>query len=94
MLWQSRLQKRRQLKVPQPRLNVFAKLSRMVAMCVLGLAAVGEARAQNQALSAVLFLYREVLRQDVGSIEHVPRARVPERVPVVCESWNDLLSFV
>jgi integrase len=34
-------------------------------------------------LSALLFLYREVLRQDVGAIEHVPRARTPVRVPVV-----------
>ncbi|MEQ1760705.1 MAG: integron integrase [Vicinamibacterales bacterium] len=41
------------------------------------------ASTQNQALSAVLFLYREVLRQEIGSIESVPRARTPERVPVV-----------
>jgi integrase len=38
---------------------------------------------QNQALSALLFLYREVLHVDVGAIEHVPRARTPVRVPVV-----------
>jgi integron integrase len=41
------------------------------------------ASTQNQALSAVLFLYRDVLHADVGAIEHVPRARTPERVPVV-----------
>ena len=41
------------------------------------------ASTQNQALSAVLFLYRHVLRLDVGAIEQVPRARLPHRVPVV-----------
>ena len=41
------------------------------------------ASTQNQALSAVLFLYRHVLRIEVGQIEHVPRARTPIRVPVV-----------
>ena len=38
---------------------------------------------QNQALSAVLFLYRAVLRQEVGAVELVPRARMPATVPVV-----------
>lgn len=41
------------------------------------------ASTQNQALSAVLFLYRDVLRVNLGPIEHVPRARMPVRVPVV-----------
>src|SRR5258708_7425735 len=41
------------------------------------------ASTQNQALSAILFLYRDVLAIDVGSIAHVPRARMPDRVPVV-----------
>ena len=41
------------------------------------------ASTQNQALSALLFLYRNVLRIEIGSIEHVPRARMPVRVPVV-----------
>jgi integron integrase len=41
------------------------------------------ASTQNQALSAVLFLYREVLHLDVGPVAHVPRAITPERVPVV-----------
>src|SRR5260221_7630654 len=35
------------------------------------------ASTQNQALSAVLFLYRDVLRLDVGDIEQVSRARGP-----------------
>ena len=41
------------------------------------------ASTQNQALSALLFLYREVLTIEVGRIESVPRAHVPDRVPVV-----------
>jgi integron integrase len=41
------------------------------------------ASTQNQALSAVLFLYRGVLHIEIGAIEHVPRARMPVRVPVV-----------
>lgn len=38
---------------------------------------------QNQALSGVLFLYREVLHQEIGAIDMVPRARTPSKVPVV-----------
>jgi integrase len=41
------------------------------------------ASTQNQALSDLLFLYRSVLRQDIGEIEHAPRAKVPHHVPVV-----------
>ena len=41
------------------------------------------ASTQNQALSALLFLYREVLQIDPGPLAPVPRARVPHRVPVV-----------
>ena len=41
------------------------------------------ASTQNQALSGVLFLYREVLLQDVGVIELLPGARMPSKVPVV-----------
>ncbi len=44
------------------------------------------ASTQNQALSALLFMYREVLRIELGPVEHVPRARVPGRVPVVLGS--------
>ena len=40
------------------------------------------ASTQNQALSAVLFLYRGVLRQEVGAVELLPRARMPAKVPV------------
>jgi integron integrase len=41
------------------------------------------ASTQNQALSALLFLYRQVLRVDPGPIDHVPHAQTPMRVPVV-----------
>jgi integron integrase len=41
------------------------------------------ASTQNQALSGILFLYREVLRLEIGDVVVPPRARVPSRVPVV-----------
>jgi integron integrase len=41
------------------------------------------ASTQNQALSALLFLYRDVLHIEIGRIAGVPRARTPVRVPVV-----------
>jgi integron integrase len=41
------------------------------------------ASTQNQALSALLFLYRDVLHFDPGPIEHVARAKMPTRLPVV-----------
>ncbi len=41
------------------------------------------ASTQNQALSALLFLYREVLVKDIGQVPAVVRARTPERLPVV-----------
>jgi len=41
------------------------------------------ASTQNQALGALLFLYRTVLKQDVGTLDGLVRARMPERLPVV-----------
>jgi integron integrase len=41
------------------------------------------ASTQNQACAALIFLYREVLNIDVGELGEVPRAREPERLPVV-----------
>jgi integron integrase len=41
------------------------------------------ASTQNQAFCAVLFLYRDVLQVEVGAIAHMPRARMPTRLPVV-----------
>lgn len=41
------------------------------------------ASTQNQALSALLFLYKEVLRHEIGWLERVERARKPPKLPVV-----------
>jgi integron integrase len=41
------------------------------------------AATQNQALSALLFLYKEVLRQEIGWLQNVERAKKPARLPVV-----------
>ena len=49
------------------------------------LAVVGNVAAstQNQAMSALLFLYREVLQQELPWLDDVVRARRPVRLPVV-----------
>ena len=41
------------------------------------------ASTQNQALSAILFLYQEVLRQEIGWLHGVVRAKKPRKLPVV-----------
>jgi integron integrase len=41
------------------------------------------ASTQSQALSAILFLYQQVLKQDIGWVDDVVRAKQPHRVPVV-----------
>jgi len=41
------------------------------------------ASTQNQALSALLFLYKEVLKQEIGWLEKVERVRRPAKLPVV-----------
>lgn len=41
------------------------------------------ASTQNQALSALLFLYREVLEKDFGWLQDVVRAKKPKKLPVV-----------
>ncbi len=50
------------------------------------------ASTQNQALSALLFLYREVLNQDLDWMEDIVRAKRPIRLPVVLtkEEVSDL----
>ena len=40
------------------------------------------ASTQNQALSALLFLYKEVLKQELGWLKNVERAKKPARLPV------------
>ena len=41
------------------------------------------ASTQNQALSALLFLYKEVLKKEIGWLQGVERAKRPARLPVV-----------
>lgn len=41
------------------------------------------ASTQNQALSALLFLYKQVLKEEIGWLDGVERAKKPLRVPVV-----------
>lgn len=41
------------------------------------------ASTQNQALSALLFLYQEVLKQKIGWLEQLERVKRPARLPVV-----------
>ena len=56
-------------------------------MCefLTNLATHGEVAAstQNQALSALLFLYRQVLEKPLGDLGQVVRAKRPQRLPVV-----------
>jgi integron integrase len=59
-----------------------------VTAFLTSLARVGNVAAstQNQALSALLFLYREVLKQEIGWLDNVERAKKPARLPVVLSS--------
>ena len=54
------------------------------------------ASTQNQALSALLFLYRHVLGREIGDLGQVIRARTPTRLPVVMtrEEVKALLSHL
>lgn len=54
------------------------------------------APTQNQALSALLFLYQQVLRREIGWMDDVPRAQRPTKMPVVCtpEEVRSLLNAI
>jgi integron integrase len=55
-----------------------------VAAFLSGLAEDGvSASTQNQALAALLFLYRDVLREPLAAIDGIVRAQRPHRLPVV-----------
>ncbi|MDL1968710.1 MAG: integron integrase [Deltaproteobacteria bacterium] len=41
------------------------------------------ASTQNQALSAIVFLYREVIQRELGEFENLVRAKRPSKLPVV-----------
>jgi integron integrase len=54
------------------------------------------ASTQNQALNALLFLYRDVLGRDIGLLANLTRAKRPERLPVVLSraEANSLLAHL
>ena len=57
--------------------EVRAFLSHLAVSCHVA------ASTQNKALNALVFLYREVLKQPFAELEDVVRAKKPQRVPVV-----------
>jgi integron integrase len=54
------------------------------------------ASTQNQALNALLFLYREILNKDIGYVDGVVRAKRPHRLPVVLtrQEVRSILGFL
>ena len=38
---------------------------------------------QNQAISAILFLYREIMKKDFGALQNLTRHKKPTKLPVV-----------
>lgn len=51
------------------------------------------ASTQNQALAALLFLYKHVLEQDVQWLDNVVRAKKPARLPVVL-TRDEVISLI
>ena len=41
------------------------------------------ASTQNQALNAIVFFYREIIKREIGLLDEVVRAKRPARIPVV-----------
>src|SRR6516165_10535286 len=69
-----------------PREMGAAEVSRFLSeLAVRGRVA---ASTQNQAFNARLFLYREVLHQELGSIEGVERVKRLTRLPVVLSAFR------
>lgn len=62
-------------EMAEPEINAF--LSHLAVQKTVS------ASTQNQALSALLFLYRHVLGCEIGDLGEVIRARKPKRLPVV-----------
>jgi integron integrase len=67
--------KRHPAEMGEPEINAF--------LTHLALKERVSASTQNQALSALLFLYRYVLNREVGDLGQVIRTRKPTRLPVV-----------
>jgi integrase len=57
--------------------EVSAFLSDLASHCDVS------AATQNQALAALLFLYSNVLKQPLASVDNIVRAKRPVRLPVV-----------
>jgi integron integrase len=51
------------------------------------------ASTQNQACSAILFLYRHVLKQPIGELGEIKRARQSRRLPVVLNR-DEIMAFL
>ncbi len=66
---------RHPVEMAEPEINAF--------LTHLALKERVSASTQNQALSALLFLYRHVLGKEIGDLGEVIRARRPRRLPVV-----------
>ena len=43
----------------------------------------GAASTQNQALNAIVFLYKQVLRRELGDFGNMERAKSPKKLPTV-----------
>ncbi len=68
-------QKRHPAEMGEPEINAF--------LTHLAVKDKVSASTQNQALSAILYLYRHVIGREVGDLGEVIRARKPKRLPVV-----------
>ncbi|MEW6131479.1 MAG: integron integrase [Acidobacteriota bacterium] len=68
-------QKRHPLEMSEPEVAAF--LTHLAVDCQIA------ASTQNQALSAILFLYKEVLKRPLDWLDDVVRAKQPERLPLV-----------
>jgi integron integrase len=67
--------KRHPADMAEPEINAF--LTHLAVECKVS------ASTQNQALAAILFLYRHVLGREVGELEGLVRARRRRKLPVV-----------
>jgi integron integrase len=66
---------RHPIEMAEPEINTF--------LTHLAVKEMVSASTQNQALSALLFLYRHVLGRQIGDVGAIVRARRPARLPVV-----------
>ena len=67
--------KRHPAEMAEPEINAF--------LTHLAVKEKVSASTQNQALSALLFLYRHIIGREVGDLGEVVRARKPKRIPAV-----------